>query len=147
MLFRSPGAPVPREGRRLHILLAEDNAVNQKLAVRLLEKQGHRVTVATDGRQAVEQHAGGAFDLILMDVQMPVMNGFEAVAAIRRREAESAAHVPIMAMTACAMKGDEQRCIESGMDSYISKPIRQAELAEKIAALAGGGKPADDEVA
>ena len=78
---------------------------------------------------------------------MPVMNGFEAVAAIRRREAESAAHVPIMAMTACAMKGDEQRCIESGMDSYISKPIRQAELAEKIAALAGGGKPADDEVA
>ena len=143
----SPGAPVPREGRRLHILLAEDNAVNQKLAVRLLEKQGHRVTVATDGRQAVEQHAGGAFDLILMDVQMPVMNGFEAVAAIRRREAESAAHVPIMAMTACAMKGDEQRCIESGMDSYISKPIRQAELAEKIAALAGGGKPADDEVA
>jgi two-component system, sensor histidine kinase and response regulator len=121
-----------REARRtIRILLAEDNAVNRTLAVRLLEKQGHAVVVANNGREALailEKAAFAGFDLALMDVQMPEMDGFEATAAIREREKSSGQHLPIIAMTAHAMKGDEERCLAAGMDGYVSKPIRTAEL-------------------
>ena len=126
-----------RESRsRLHILLAEDNAVNQMLAVRLLEKRGHTVTVTANGKEALAEFAQGAFDLVLMDVQMPEMDGFEATAAIRAREKVSGAHIPIIAMTAHALKGDEELCLAAGMDAYASKPIRSKELFEIIESLA-----------
>jgi CheY-like chemotaxis protein len=112
----------------LRILLAEDNAVNQKLAVRILEKHGHRVTVAANGREALEALVRDQFDAILMDVQMPEMNGLEAAAAIRRNERGTGRHIPIVAMTAHAMKGDREQCLQSGMDDYLSKPIRPQEL-------------------
>jgi CheY-like chemotaxis protein len=116
--------------------LAEDNAVNQKLAVRLLEKEGHRVTVANDGREAIAAIERESFDLILMDVQMPQMNGYEATAAIRERERAVGGHIPIIAMTAHAMKGDRERCLEAGMDSYVSKPIKTKDLFDAIDELA-----------
>jgi signal transduction histidine kinase/DNA-binding response OmpR family regulator len=117
----------------LRILLAEDNAVNQKLAVRLLEKQGHQVVVAPDGREAVRAVEGQPFDLVLMDVQMPGMNGLEAAAAIREREKATGGHVPIIALTAHAMKGDREGCLAAGMDDYLSKPLQARELYEAIA--------------
>jgi CheY-like chemotaxis protein len=118
-----------REGKRkLHVLLAEDNAVNQMLAARLLEKRGHRVTVTTNGREALAALEQENFDVVLMDVQMPQMDGFEATAAIRLREQSSGRHLPIIAMTAHAMRGDQERCLAAGMDGYISKPIRVQEL-------------------
>ncbi len=112
----------------LRILLAEDNLVNQKVAVRLLEKRGHRVEVAGNGRQALEALERGRFDAILMDVQMPEMDGFEATAAIRAREQAGGEHTPIIAMTAHALKGDRERCLEAGMDHYITKPLRRRDL-------------------
>jgi PAS domain S-box-containing protein len=121
-------APVTQPGRR--ILVAEDNAVNQKLVVRLLEKAGQKVVVAGNGREAVDLLDRQRFDLVLMDVQMPEMDGFEATAAVRRKEAAAGSHVPIVAMTAHAMKGDRERCLSAGMDSYISKPIQARELYE-----------------
>jgi len=128
----APPPPLPRVERTLRVLLAEDNPVNQKLAVRLLEKQGHTVVVAANGQQAVEAVQQQPFDLVLMDVQMPEMDGFEATAAIRRLEHGTGRHLPILAMTAYAMKGDRERCLASGMDDYISKPIQPRELWEKI---------------
>jgi signal transduction histidine kinase/DNA-binding response OmpR family regulator len=116
------------ERHRNRILLAEDNLVNQKLALRLLEKRGFEVTVVGDGRAALDALEKGTFDAILMDVQMPDMDGFEATAAIREKEKSTGAHIPIIAMTAHALKGDEQRCLAAGMDAYVSKPIRTAEL-------------------
>ena len=116
----------------LRILLAEDNLVNQKLASRLLENQGHMVIVAGDGAQALDTLAKQSFDLILMDAQMPVMDGFEATAAIRRLEEQTRAHIPIIAMTAHAMVGDRQRCLKAGMDGYIAKPVHAHELFETI---------------
>lgn len=113
---------------RSHVLLAEDNVVNQKLAVRLLEKRGYTVTVAPDGQAAVEAFEKERFDLLLMDVQMPRMDGFEATGAIRAREKAQGGHVPIIALTAHAMKSDEERCLAAGMDGYVSKPIRSSEL-------------------
>ena len=110
------------------ILLAEDNHVNQILAVRLLERRGHRVVVAQNGREAVDLMQSDQFDLVLMDVQMPEMDGFEATAAIRRREEELGRRTRILAMTARAMKGDEEKCLAAGMDGYISKPIHAEEL-------------------
>jgi two-component system sensor histidine kinase/response regulator len=122
-----------REGRLpLRILLAEDNVVNQKLASRLLENQGHIVVVAPDGAQALDTLEKQSFDLVLMDAQMPVMDGFEATAAIRRLEQNTRAHIPIIAMTAHAMVGDRQRCLEAGMDGYIAKPVHAHELFETI---------------
>jgi two-component system sensor histidine kinase/response regulator len=122
-----------REGRLpLRILLAEDNLVNQKLASRLLENQGHLVVVAPDGAQALDILAKESFDLVLMDAQMPVMDGFEATAAIRRLEEATRAHIPIIAMTAHAMVGDRQRCLQAGMDGYIAKPVHAHELFETI---------------
>jgi signal transduction histidine kinase/CheY-like chemotaxis protein len=119
----------------LRILVAEDNAVNQKLASRLLEKQGHSVVIAGDGKQALILLEQQPFDLILMDVQMPNMDGFEAAAAIRESEKDGA-HIAIVAVTAHAMKGDRERCLAAGMDAYISKPIRAADLNDAIEKLA-----------
>ena len=116
----------------LTILLAEDNVVNQRLAVSLLEKAGHKVTIAKNGNQAVAAVDGGDFDIVLMDVQMPELNGLEATRMIRESDARKNRHTPIIAMTAHAMKGDRDTCIAAGMDSYLSKPIRAAELFEAI---------------
>ena len=120
----------------LKVLLAEDNVVNQKLAKRLLEKMGHSVTLATNGNDAVDAYAGGRFDLILMDVQMPEMNGFEATERIRERERITGEHVFIIALTAHAIQGDRERCLAAGMDDYLSKPLNASALAEKLSALA-----------
>jgi PAS domain S-box-containing protein len=139
-------APVLDRGR-LRVLLAEDNVVNQRLAVRLLEKQGHAVVVANNGHEALAALEREPFDLVLMDVQMPDMGGFETTAEIRRREAErgNGRHVPVIAMTAHAMKGDRERCLAAGMDDYVSKPVRAQELFEAIArVLVVGGKRAGD---
>jgi CheY-like chemotaxis protein len=117
---------------KLHILLAEDNVINQRLATRLLEKEGHSVTIVNDGRQAVAALERESFDLILMDVQMPEMNGYEATAAVRRKERSTGAHILIVAMTAHAMTGDRDRCLEAGMDGYVSKPIKSSQLTRAI---------------
>ena len=126
---------VRQNGVALNILLSEDNLVNQKLAIRLLEKAGHRVTLASTGREAVaaweNQNAPG-FDVVLMDIQMPEMDGMEATAEIRSREKHSGNHIPILAMTAHAMRGDRERYLASGMDGYVSKPIHPAELFAEI---------------
>ena len=112
----------------LRILVAEDTIVNQKVVVYMLEKQGHSVVVVSDGEKALEALMGATFDLVLMDVQMPVMNGFDATAAIRGDEKLSGTHLPIIAITSNALKGDRERCLEAGMDEYISKPIKAKEL-------------------
>jgi CheY-like chemotaxis protein len=118
------------------ILLAEDNRVNQRLAQRILEKEGHQVIVVGNGREALEALENDTFDLILMDVQMPLMDGIEATKAIRKAEALTKAHIPIVALTAHAMKGDRDRCVAAGMDAYISKPIRAADLLNMVASCA-----------
>jgi two-component system sensor histidine kinase/response regulator len=126
----------------LHILLAEDNAVNQKLAVRMLEKRGHTLVVASTGKEALAAWKRERFDLILMDVQMPEMDGFEATAAIRQAERLTGVHIPIVAMTAYAMSGDRQRCLEAGMDGYIPKPIQAQTVFEVIKAMCSPSPPA-----
>jgi two-component system, sensor histidine kinase and response regulator len=126
-------APAPQPKiRALTVLLAEDNAVNQKLATRLLQKMGHRVTLAANGEEAVRAHLTAVFDVILMDVQMPEMNGFEATARIREREKTTGEHVAIVALTAHAIQGDSERCLDAGMDDYMSKPLNSSALAEKL---------------
>jgi signal transduction histidine kinase/CheY-like chemotaxis protein/HPt (histidine-containing phosphotransfer) domain-containing protein len=117
----------------LQILLAEDNLVNQKLASLLLAKHEHRVTIVGDGQEAVAAYHSGTFDIVLMDVQMPAMDGLQATAEIRRLEASTGRRTPIVAMTAHAMKGDRERCLAAGMDGYVSKPIRPEELYQAIA--------------
>jgi CheY-like chemotaxis protein len=129
-------ATQPTAGRnqpRLRILLAEDNMVNQKLTVRLLEKRGHTVVVAKTGKEALAVWKREPFDVVLMDVQMPEMDGFEATSAIREAERITGGHTPIIAMTAHAMAGDRQRCLTAGMDGYISKPIQAQTVFEAIA--------------
>ena len=114
-----------REHRlRLRILLAEDNRVNQALAVRILQKRGHTVEVVENGRKAIEALGEQSFDLILMDVQMPELGGVEATMLIREREKSTGGHIPIIAVTANAMVGDRERCLDAGMDDYVSKPIQ-----------------------
>jgi signal transduction histidine kinase/CheY-like chemotaxis protein len=116
----------------LHVLLAEDNSVNQRLVVRLLEKRGHQVILATNGLDALKAMEKHSFDVVLMDVQMPEMDGLETTAEIRKKEAVSGAHIPVIALTAHAMKGDRERCLDSGMDGYLTKPIRPQELDEVL---------------
>jgi PAS domain S-box-containing protein len=123
---------IRENSHHLRILLVEDNAVNQALAARLLEKRGHAVTVAGNGNEALLALEKDSFDLVLMDVQMPEMDGFEATAAIREKEKTSGYHLPVIAMTAHAMVGDRERCLAAGMDDYIAKPIRPEELNELL---------------
>jgi signal transduction histidine kinase/CheY-like chemotaxis protein/ligand-binding sensor domain-containing protein len=118
--------------QRFRILLAEDNIVNQKVAVHILEKNGHKVSVANNGQEALRALRKNRFDLILMDVQMPRMDGFEATAFIRDKERKTGFHIPIIAMTAHALKGDRERCLDAGMDDYIAKPLRAEGLIKKI---------------
>ncbi len=120
--------PAAMIGKPRHILLAEDNVVNQRVAAGLLTRRGHRVTIVENGKQALEALERTAFDLVLMDLQMPEMGGFEATAAIRARERKTGGHLRIVAMTAHAMSGDRQRCLAAGMDEYLSKPIDQVRL-------------------
>jgi len=127
---------VPEESpQKLNILLAEDNAVNRVLAQKLLQKQGHTVTSVNNGIEALqpwEENQSRQFDIILMDVQMPEMDGLRAAARIRERELGTGAHIPIIAVTAHAMKGDRERCLSTGMDGYIAKPINPGEFAKVI---------------
>ncbi len=125
---------VPRGATPLRILVAEDNRVNQVLARRILEKEGHAVTIAADGREAVQAFEQDSFDLILMDIHMPDMDGFQATQAIRHRESKDR-RIPIIALTANAMSGDREKCLASGMDGFISKPIKVAELSDAIFVL------------
>jgi CheY-like chemotaxis protein len=122
----------------LSFLVAEDNAVNQRLIVRLLEKRGHRVVLAQNGREALEALEKQPFDIVLMDLQMPEMDGFEATQLIREKEKASGAHLAIIALTAHAMKGDEERCLAGGMDGYVSKPIKLEELFSVMENVAPG---------
>jgi PAS domain S-box-containing protein len=134
---RAVGVPPAAGG--LRVLVAEDNATNQKLLVELLKQRGHRIVLTSNGREAVEQFAAQPFDIVLMDIQMPVLSGLDATAAIRERERENGGrHVPILAMTAHAMAGDRERCLAAGMDAYVSKPIRADELFASIDRLAAG---------
>jgi PAS domain S-box-containing protein len=130
----APRAELPV--RTLRILLAEDNAVNQRLVTRVLQRRGHSVAVAADGRQAVAAVMAERFDLVLMDVQMPEMDGFEATAAIREQERIAGTHLPIVALTAHAMKGDEERCLQAGMDAYLTKPLDTSRLIQLTEAIA-----------
>ena len=140
----APGAtehaePAPAE-ETFRVLVAEDNPVNQRIAQQMLRKRKLSVTLADDGRQAVDAFQSGRFDLVLMDVQMPEMNGFEAVAAIRALEhAQGRPHTPIVAVTAHAMVGDRERCLEAGMDAYLAKPLRRQLLFELVDELLGAG--------
>jgi two-component system sensor histidine kinase/response regulator len=119
-------------GKTLNILLAEDNLVNQKLAGRLLEKRHHTVTIVSNGKEALAALEKNHYDLVLMDMQMPEMDGFEATRILRERENATGKHQPVVAMTALAMNGDKERCIAAGMDGYLSKPIRPQELDEVL---------------
>jgi signal transduction histidine kinase/DNA-binding response OmpR family regulator len=129
---------VRQQGRALHVLLAEDNIVNQTLASHLLEKRGYDVTAVGDGDAVLAAIGRQRFDVILMDIQMPSKDGLETTAAIRAKESATGAHLPIIALTAHAMKGDRERCISAGMDGYISKPIRSRELFETIDSVLQG---------
>ena len=140
-----PNSLTPRR-----ILLAEDGKANQAMAVALLTRWGHEVAVAENGQQAIELWRAGSFDVILMDVQMPVLDGFEATQRIREMETDTGQHIPIVAMTARAMKGDRQRCLEAGMDDYVSKPVRKSELHRALSGLGAASQekpPADVDTA
>jgi PAS domain S-box-containing protein len=141
---------LPRSKRPLRILLAEDNAFNQKVAEGMLANMGHSTTIVPNGREAVSAVASRSFDLILMDVEMPYMDGFEATRAIRETEKSLGRRTPIVAMTAYAMKGDRERCLQSGMDGYLSKPINSSELFHTIENVAdnlgAGSAPVTEQV-
>jgi len=127
--------PSTRIQRQLNVLLAEDNPVNQKLAKRVLEKEGHRVVVVGDGQSAILAIDREAFDIVLMDVQMPGMDGFETAGQIRANEQSSGAHLPMIAVTAHAMKGDRERCLKAGFDGYVTKPFHVDDLLDVIDSL------------
>lgn len=131
----------PSKGLRiLNILLAEDNLLNQKIAQKLLEKKGWLVTIAQNGQEALDQLKGKNFDAVLMDVQMPILDGLEATRMIRRKEEETGGHIPVIAMTARAMAEDEKKCLDAGMDAYISKPIDAAKVYETIESMMEKGE-------
>ena len=130
----TPTPPKPTaQSKVLHILLAEDNRVNQMVASRILEKMGHTITVANNGAEALALLAAHSFDLVLMDIQMPQMDGLSATKTLRQQETTTRFHLPVVAMTAHAMKGDRERCLEAGMDGYVSKPINGRDLELAIA--------------
>ena len=139
----APAAPAPASLtiRPLSVLVAEDNLVNQRLVQRLLERAGHRTVLVPDGRQAVARCAGERFDAVLMDVQMPELDGLQATSQIRALEAAVGRHTPIIALTAHGMAGDREKCLEAGADAYLCKPIRPAELVDALAALCGAVPP------
>lgn len=136
--------PARRPGRPLRILLVEDTPANQKVVKIVLARRGHVVDIAFDGQQAVELQQQQNYDLILMDVQMPVMDGFKATTLIRAREKQTDLRVPIVAMTAHAMKGDRERCLAAGMDAYVSKPLNMPRLIEVVESLGGRSELADE---
>ena len=139
---RAPPEPkVTPSSAPLRVLLAEDNAINQQLALRILQKRGHEVVVAANGREALAALDTGRFDLVLMDLEMPEVGGFEATAALRARETGSGPHVPVIALTAHAMKGDRERCLAAGMDGYVTKPLLARELFAALDAALGGAPP------
>jgi len=125
---QTPAAALAQCPRNLRVLLAEDNPVNRLLAVRILERSGHTVLLAENGRQALQVIEGSEVDVVLMDIQMPEMDGFEATAAIREKEKQAGGHLPIVALTANAMRGDQELCLERGMDAYLAKPFQIADL-------------------
>jgi two-component system, sensor histidine kinase and response regulator len=134
----TPSATMPSavaQGSGLHILVAEDNVVNQRLVSRLLEKHGHHVTVVSNGRDSLAGLAQQVYDLVLMDVQMPELDGLEATAAIRAQEERTGRHLPILALIAHAMQGDVERCLAAGMDGYLAKPFQADELEAALARL------------
>jgi CheY-like chemotaxis protein len=128
---------IANPGRRARVLLAEDNLINQRVVLRALERHGHLIDVVGDGQAAVDRVVAEKreYDVVLMDVQMPILGGLEAASEIRRAEQETGQHVPIIALTAHAMTGDRDRCLEAGMDSYLSKPVRIDELVREISRL------------
>ena len=125
------------QSRALRILLAEDNPINQAVALKTLEKMGHQTTLARDGREALAALEKASYDLVFMDVQMPEMDGLTATRKIRERESQTVAHIPIIAMTAHAMKGDRERCLAAGMDGYLTKPVSSPQIAEEVARVLG----------
>jgi len=127
---------------RLRVLLAEDHPVNQQLAMKLLERRGHHVVLAQNGRQALERLEREPFDVVVMDVQMPVMDGLEAASTLRKRESAASRHTPVIALTAHTMKGDRERCLAAGMDAFITKPINAAEFIQVVEAAAKPAFPA-----
>ena len=133
----SRAAPIVPQDRPLRILLAEDSLFNQKLAIGLLEKQGHTVFVANNGHEAIAVATSQPFDIALIDVQMPDLDGFEATAEIRARERRTGQHLPIIALTAHARKGDRERSLAAGIDEYLAKPIRARELFATIQKVCG----------
>jgi signal transduction histidine kinase/ligand-binding sensor domain-containing protein/ActR/RegA family two-component response regulator len=141
---RHPSTTLPSSSleneQPLQILLVEDNSINQTLALRLLQKRGHHVALAANGKEALQQIAQASFDLVLMDLQMPEMDGMQATRTIRESERESGAHLPIVAMTAYAMQGDQDRCLAAGMDGYISKPINVRELLAVVQNISQKGR-------
>jgi two-component system, sensor histidine kinase and response regulator len=145
-----PERPVPlvtkytvrKDRRPLRILIAEDNLVNQKIAALMIQKRGHRVVIAGDGQEAIttlEAQPAHPFDLVLMDIQMPKMDGMEATAVIRKREKRTKGHIPIIALTAHAMKGDREACLNAGMDAYVPKPLKADELFSVIEKMIDAG--------
>ena len=136
VVLAEPAADVRPATRRLHLLVAEDNSVNQKLIRCLLEKEGHTLVLAANGAEALAAFRRGRFDAILMDVQMPEMDGLEATARIRATEEGTGRHIPIVAMTAHAMIGDRERCLEAGMDAYLAKPLDARLLSQTLASIA-----------
>ena len=141
------GRPPSPKGRRLRVLVAEDNPVNQQVAAGLLERAGHTAVLAANGREALALLQRDAYDLVLMDVQMPELDGLETTAAIRGRERGTGAHLPIVAVTAHAMKGDAERCLAAGMDAYVAKPLLRRELLAAIRRLTGSSPAAPGKAA
>ena len=125
----------------MHVLVAEDNVINQRYALEVLEKQGHSAVVVGNGREALAALERQSFDLVLMDVQMPEMDGFEATSSIRAKERFTGERIPIIAITAHAMNGDRDKCLAAGMDAYVPKPIRSTDLCEAISNLISSRLP------
>jgi two-component system sensor histidine kinase/response regulator len=137
-----PAVPAPQQAqtipRCLCVLVAKDNLVNQKLMTRMLEKRGHTVVVVGDGSRALAALERQSFDVVLMDVQMPAMAGLAATVVIRERERQTGTHLPVIALTAHAMKGDEEKCLAAGMDDYLTKPMKAHELDAALDRWCGG---------